>query len=624
MPFTEFIIYRILGNDLPPRSSLGQTLKNLQFTLEHEDDFPDVQKKWIVNRILDPAQESAILELLEKHERPYLHMPFSAEDYANEVCNIQGLPEELSPFSIDFHSWGNREQYLSMEFSFRNKIRYLCNVNAARNLALADGKERARWVAPWDSGCFLREETLNSLRASSSNPNARYLITLLARTKSYDEIIAAEFNIEMFDEPQITFRNDSVERFNETLRYGYSNKAEMLRRLQVRGPWDRGGTHSWDYQARVVSPEAKCYAHAGWVARMPSNSDDSDLKSSMRTPQRRSGIIGICETADKALVEQNWTPERAFLLAMPERVTEDVASMLCDFVAQVGNGRGAKATPYNTFLLGIAMLLEALSRKEPQPGEGIKDVVDSFQAQVTPQLLEVLLSSSIEKSGFASLKLLMLIGLLDAIRLMRHLNTGASQDVEKLDKIESICRSSLLALKANRRFRRASAGTYPHSSCYELLTAVLSAYLGDLDVLSRSLHRAKLLLNSQYHADGSPVLPYPELHTFSISLENALIWITFERLSRSYGQSLFTTSGSAGLLDRMLTWLEMELQEKMELEQVGNRTFETFLTLLALAPGSYKSKVYDSVLTREHCRELSWRSPLHLGILSRDLSRLKA
>ena len=89
----RFVLYRILGNDLPPRHEMGQTVKNLRFILENEPPLPNVDKRWVVNRIIDPEQEAAILALLQKHEQPYLHIPFVLEDYARVDWDIEAFPQ---------------------------------------------------------------------------------------------------------------------------------------------------------------------------------------------------------------------------------------------------------------------------------------------------------------------------------------------------------------------------------------------------------------------------------------------------------------------------------------------------------------------------------------------------
>lgn len=110
------VLYRILGNDLPPRHSPGQTLRNLRFLLQYESDFSllpplgphhhhhshaygsgsaakkmhtdtgglRVDKYFVLNRIADPEMVSAIIGLLRLYEVPdsrILVIPFDWKEY---------------------------------------------------------------------------------------------------------------------------------------------------------------------------------------------------------------------------------------------------------------------------------------------------------------------------------------------------------------------------------------------------------------------------------------------------------------------------------------------------------------------------------------------------------------
>ena len=72
----NFVIYRILGNDLPPRHRKGQTKENLQFILKHEPSLPRCEKRWVVNRIVAREQEEAIITILQDNHQNYIHIPF--------------------------------------------------------------------------------------------------------------------------------------------------------------------------------------------------------------------------------------------------------------------------------------------------------------------------------------------------------------------------------------------------------------------------------------------------------------------------------------------------------------------------------------------------------------------
>lgn len=119
------VLYRILGNDLPPRHSPGQTLRNLRFLLQHESDFSvlpplgphgvhhshlygsgnkakeahsqmgglRVDKYFVLNRIADPEMVSAIIGLLHLYAVPdsrILLIPFEWDEYQRREFRWDG------------------------------------------------------------------------------------------------------------------------------------------------------------------------------------------------------------------------------------------------------------------------------------------------------------------------------------------------------------------------------------------------------------------------------------------------------------------------------------------------------------------------------------------------------
>jgi hypothetical protein len=94
------VLYRILGNDLPPRHSPGQTLRNIRFMLSHESTFPAkllypdyptqdrslrVEKYYVLNRLSSPELVDAVVNVLAEFgvdRQHVLVIPFDWNDYA--------------------------------------------------------------------------------------------------------------------------------------------------------------------------------------------------------------------------------------------------------------------------------------------------------------------------------------------------------------------------------------------------------------------------------------------------------------------------------------------------------------------------------------------------------------
>lgn len=129
------ILYRILGNDLPPRHSPGQTLRNLRFLLQHESDFSIlphlgphsvhhstaygsgsgvkqshssdggllVDKYFVLNRIADKEMEAALIGLLHLYSVPnsrIIVIPFDWKEYQRRDFRWDGGVDKVAGWGI--------------------------------------------------------------------------------------------------------------------------------------------------------------------------------------------------------------------------------------------------------------------------------------------------------------------------------------------------------------------------------------------------------------------------------------------------------------------------------------------------------------------------------------------
>lgn len=92
------VLYRILGNDLPPRHGEGQTLRNLRFMLSHENDFDflssptssyglRVEKYYVLNRLTSRSAVDSLLAVFDEHgiaRDRVLTIPFRWEEYSKK------------------------------------------------------------------------------------------------------------------------------------------------------------------------------------------------------------------------------------------------------------------------------------------------------------------------------------------------------------------------------------------------------------------------------------------------------------------------------------------------------------------------------------------------------------
>lgn len=218
-------IYRILGNDLPPRHSPSQTISNLEYILTHECEFPDTDKWWVLNRIVEQNVEAAIIDMLTKHKRPYLHIPFNFSTYQKIPYNLDYLPTIGSP---EYHALSSSGQRQRIDAAYHDKNMYVMNNNGGRNYALQHGLARYQVTFPLDGNIFMTPETFQSVK--NSDPHYPYILLPMIRVATNDQVekqmsIKNYSDLAFFDEitmeePQIGFRRNAELKFNENYRYG--------------------------------------------------------------------------------------------------------------------------------------------------------------------------------------------------------------------------------------------------------------------------------------------------------------------------------------------------------------------------------------------------------------------
>jgi Alginate lyase len=307
------VLYRIIGNDLTPRHLPGQSYKNLRFILEHEPSFPNCEKRWIVNRIFDSDEEAKILSLLEKYDQPQLRIPFLECEYSEIHWDTTGLPSTEFLFGNKRKSVDEQTQLIMDMHLRRHKNNYVMNNNGARNIAIRDGRNKAKWILPFDGNCFFTAEGFELLRSAIlAAPWHRYFIVPLARIEKNELLLEPDFSPEATEEPQIVFRTDSAETFDESIPYGRRPKVELLWRLGVRGAWDRYHFFSWESGRPVYSAEVGQFKEAAWIGRLFSGRADLEKgeKSFLsRGMERSRAIIKTLDTLDGKVLASVLDPD---------------------------------------------------------------------------------------------------------------------------------------------------------------------------------------------------------------------------------------------------------------------------------------------------------------------------
>jgi hypothetical protein len=172
------------------------------------------------------------------------------------------------------------------------------NNNGARNVALRDGRSRAKWVLPWDGNCFITQGAWKLISDGIENfKDEKYAIVPMTRTLNNADLLDPKFIPNPVEEPQIIFRCDAVEEFNDQMQYGRLPKIQLLWRLGAPGKWDEWKLQPWEKYDRSLCREAGLIKHIGWVARLSSGKQnqekDSDLRNNLRNQAIRQFLDAI-------------------------------------------------------------------------------------------------------------------------------------------------------------------------------------------------------------------------------------------------------------------------------------------------------------------------------------------
>lgn len=310
-----FVLYRIIGNDLPPRHRVGQGLENLRFILEHEPELPGCEKRWVLNRIVDPDMERQIIALLEKHGKGYVRIPFDPDEYRKAGWRFDGITPPGLTYRAEMAELRPDQQLRVVDHIYHDKNLYVMNNNGARNAALREGRGRAKWVLPWDGNCFLtREAWAELVRAVTTEPHLKYFVVPMARILDNQELLRPGVVPKADEEPQLVFRRDAAEEFNPDYRYGRRPKVELFWRLGIQGPWSQWKDDPWEVPRRGPSPEAGQFGTASWVARLYSGERELEIDIKGRGQSRIEAVRRQIDRIDESLTAATFRSEALFVL----------------------------------------------------------------------------------------------------------------------------------------------------------------------------------------------------------------------------------------------------------------------------------------------------------------------
>ncbi len=275
----KYDLWRILGNDLPPRHPDTQTETNLRFVLDNEFNFNDCRKRFLINRIYDNDKIQRIID----------------------AAQTNSFSVDIIPFEKDvFNALG----------SYQKKVHYLTNVNSARNYciqkSLSDG---ADVVCPMDGGMFFREDGWGRFQIiCEENPNDGFFSFATWRVEHpytmlnpdtppllYSNYKFGEASAVGLTEFQLAVTKHADCFFDETLVYGREDKVELLYRLGISGLWDHWNPALYEKAATKKSKFAGAVNNASFVCRLPSGNIAGDKDNELRGMQRKQGLANLID-----------------------------------------------------------------------------------------------------------------------------------------------------------------------------------------------------------------------------------------------------------------------------------------------------------------------------------------
>ena len=240
----KFVLIRIIGNDLVNFHSNSQSKNNLKFIVEHESEFENCTKIYIVNRIFDKKKEDYIISFLNDKKLKYFCIPFDILEY--KKIDFDFLPFNGPEFfnTSKYRTYKENVKTMMKLATCRKKILYAMNVNGARNKAMEIGAEYGDWIFPWDGNCTLSAKSYKTIQQSCiDKPYLPVKVIPLIRQEGDQNPFADDIKIDKFQEPQLLIHKSLGKPFNEAYAYGMRSKTELLKRLGVPGPWQSEKAH---------------------------------------------------------------------------------------------------------------------------------------------------------------------------------------------------------------------------------------------------------------------------------------------------------------------------------------------------------------------------------------------
>jgi hypothetical protein len=240
------VIARVIGNDLWPRHTQGQSLHNLEFVLTREPAFQNTRKLFVLTRILDPEVLARAEAMVRDAGHDVVILPFDPVGYAKLRLDTSAFGGDGYFKTKDFASQSDHWKWMAQIWAAASKIRHVMDVNGGRNAALEWGQARADWTLVLDGSCFLSAEGFQVLHSDlTSQPYVPYISLPMQRLSHNEDALTTRPDPNSKEEPQLAFSSHAKGRFDMAYPYGLRDKTSLLAQIGVPGVWDAWSGLPW-------------------------------------------------------------------------------------------------------------------------------------------------------------------------------------------------------------------------------------------------------------------------------------------------------------------------------------------------------------------------------------------
>jgi len=573
----KVILYRILGNDIPNRHAPGQTLDNLRFLLEHEPAYPHLEKRWLLNRIVDPFYLDQIRELIQSYHQQIDVLPFEEHRYLQCWSDAGNMPLDNFPGTRHFKNLAEATQSRLIEYLRRSKSLYLVNNNGARNHAITLGfNDNADWVLPWDGGCFLAASGWQAIyEAMAAGANLSYISVPMARTDNNQVLLDTTYSVEADIEPQICFSRKATLYFDPALRYGSMPKSRLLQRLGVPGKWQTGiGHFPWEQVDTSLPSDSGNFVQAGWVARLSGNQESQRLpEEAYRWVSRFKGTIEWTEAVDRQsirarLAQQPFFCWVSFNDSSPPVVTSALGARLAELSCRAlsfssfqfaknppvvdtqASNLHSKALPDAINFIEVLASLTLDFKINHHNAAGISAlrlintviVADNTGCHPDHHFIEFLSLTTLNSDINTALALNSLFNLCDAVTLI--FRSDLTDTISK-DAISAWLDRFLTWLISSPQGVGFSNRTDHVGTAYHLALLSLACFLAKDGIVDNVINSIPRLMARQFTADGEQRLG-TICQDSDAPLINIEIWANIAKLCTVLGRDLWSFKDSAG------------------------------------------------------------------------------